>query len=63
MKEWTVISMFSGCGGMDLGFIGGFNFLKYSYGLNPFKIIWANEISSAACRTYRAICQSQLMLL
>jgi DNA (cytosine-5)-methyltransferase 1 len=54
MKEWTVISMFSGCGGMDLGFIGGFSFLKYGYGLNPFKIIWANEISSAACRTYRA---------
>ena len=54
MKEWTVISMFSGCGGMDLGFIGGFSFLKCGYELNPFKIIWANEISSAACRTYRA---------
>lgn len=53
MKEWTVISMFSGCGGMDLGFIGGFSFLKCGYGLNPFKIIWANEINSAACRTYR----------
>ena len=53
MKEWTVISMFSGCGGMDLGFIGGFSFLKYDYELNPFKIIWANEINSAACKTYR----------
>lgn len=54
MKKWTVVSMFSGCGGMDLGFIGGFSFLKYGYGLNPFKIIWANEINSAACKTYRA---------
>lgn len=53
MKEWTVISMFSGCGGMDLGFIGGFSFLKYDYELNPFKIIWANEINSAACKTYK----------
>ena len=53
MKKWTVISMFSGCGGMDLGFIGGFSFLKYDYELNPFKIIWANEINSAACKTYK----------
>jgi DNA (cytosine-5)-methyltransferase 1 len=28
----TVISLFSGCGGMDLGFVGGFDFLG-SYSL------------------------------
>jgi len=49
----SVISMFSGCGGMDLGFIGGFNFLGKTYGKNPFHIVWANEISPAACSTYR----------
>lgn len=49
----TVISLFSGCGGMDLGFIGGFDFLGQTYPKTGFKIIWANEISEAACKTYR----------
>lgn len=52
-KPMTVISLFSGCGGMDLGFIGGFDFLGHKYSKTGFKIIWANEISSAACKTYR----------
>lgn len=38
----SVCSLFSGIGGIDLGFIqAGFN------------IAWANELDSAACRTYR----------
>lgn len=49
----TVVSLFSGCGGLDLGFVGGFKFLGKQYGQNRFDIIWANEINSAACRTYR----------
>lgn len=52
-KPLKVISLFSGCGGMDLGFIGGFNFLGTEYKKTGFKIIWANEINSAACKTYR----------
>ena len=52
-KPLTVISLFSGCGGMDLGFVGGFSFLGQEYQKTGFKIIWANEISAAACRTYR----------
>lgn len=52
-KPLTVISLFSGCGGMDLGFIGGFSFLGEEYQKTGFKIIWANEISPAACKTYR----------
>lgn len=52
-KPITVISLFSGCGGMDLGFIGGFEFLGRQYQKTGFKIIWANEISAAACKTYR----------
>ena len=52
-KPITVISLFSGCGGMDLGFIGGFDFLGKTYSRTGFKIIWANEISAAACKTYR----------
>lgn len=49
----TVVSLFSGCGGMDLGFVGGFDFLGKHYGKTGMKIIWANEISPAACKTYR----------
>lgn len=52
-KPITVISLFSGCGGMDLGLIGGFDFLGEEYKRTGLKIIWANEISSAACKTYR----------
>ena len=51
-KPMTVVSLFSGCGGMDLGFIGGFEFLGHIYSKTGFKIIWANEISSGACKTY-----------
>lgn len=49
----TIVSLFSGCGGMDLGFVGGFDFLGTHYEKTGFKIIWANEINSAACKTYR----------
>jgi DNA (cytosine-5)-methyltransferase 1 len=49
----TVVSLFSGCGGMDLGFMGEFEFLGKTYKKTNFKIIWANEINAAACSTYR----------
>lgn len=48
-----VVSLFSGCGGMDLGLIGGFDFLGQHYPKTGFEIIWANEINPAACKTYR----------
>lgn len=51
-KKFKVISLFSGCGGMDLGFAGGFSFLGKRYAKNPFDIIWANDFNEAACRTY-----------
>ena len=50
---FEVISMFSGCGGMDLGFLGGFEAFGRYYDRMPFKIAWANEHNEAACRTYR----------
>jgi len=39
LKRFKVISLFSGCGGMDLGFKGGFDFLGNRYSENPFEII------------------------
>lgn len=50
----SVASLFSGCGGMDLGFMGGFDFLGKHFGKTGFEIVWANELSPAACKTYRA---------
>jgi len=52
-RIYTVVSMFSGCGGMDLGFTGGFEVFGRRYRSLPFEIIWANDISGAACKTYR----------
>jgi len=51
-QKIKVISLFSGCGGMDLGFTGGFEFLGKRYAKTPFDIVWANDFNEAACRTY-----------
>lgn len=50
---YSVVSLFSGCGGMDLGFRGGFEVFNTSYSRLPFEVIWANDLSPAACRTYK----------
>ncbi|MDA8325408.1 MAG: DNA cytosine methyltransferase [Nitrospiraceae bacterium] len=52
-NRYRVLSLFSGCGGLDLGFCGGFDFLGRHYEKTLFDIVWANDISNAACRTYR----------
>lgn len=52
-SRYAVVSLFSGCGGMDLGFKGGFTIFGRRYAKLPFDIVWANELNEAACRTYR----------
>jgi len=52
-ERLKIVSLFSGCGGMDLGFTGGFEFLGRRYDALPFQVVWANDIKPAACRTYR----------
>lgn len=52
-REKRVVSMFSGCGGLDLGFLGGFKYLGRIYDRLPFRIIWANDNNESACETYR----------
>lgn len=52
-KSYTVVSMFSGCGGMDLGFTGGFEIFGRRYRSLPFEVVWANDSNGAACKTYR----------
>ncbi|AOZ77266.1 cytosine methyltransferase [Clostridium pasteurianum DSM 525 = ATCC 6013] len=53
-RRFTILSLFSGCGGLDLGFKGGFTYLHGNYERNNFDIIWANEINSQAVETYRS---------
>lgn len=53
LKKHKVISLFSGCGGMDLGFRGDFEIFGREYDALPFEIVWANDINAAACRTYK----------
>ena len=50
---YKVVSLFSGCGGLDLGFTGDFTFLGKRYAKNPFDIIFANDIFPQAVETYR----------
>ena len=49
----TVVSLFSGCGGLDLGITGGFEFLDKIYQALPFNIIAALDNSKDAIDTYR----------
>ena len=53
-QKFSVVSMFSGCGGMDLGLLGGFEFLGKRYTKQPFKIVWANDLNRYACDTYHS---------
>lgn len=50
--DYQVLSLFSGCGGLDLGFQGGFRFLNKTFVKNNFQIVWANDINKNACQTY-----------
>jgi len=49
----NIISLFSGCGGFDLGFIGGFDYLGKHYSETGHKVIFANDVDKNACSTYR----------
>ncbi|MCL5444374.1 DNA cytosine methyltransferase [Lactobacillus johnsonii] len=51
-KKYNVVSLFSGCGGMDLGFKGNFQYLNKDYPANPFNLIFANDIFKQAADMY-----------
>lgn len=48
-----VVSLFAGCGGMDLGFLGGFTHLGQLFEALPFDIVAAIDNSKDAVETYR----------
>ena len=49
---WTVASLFSGCGGCDLGITGGFSFNNKRYKKLPFELIYASDIDIKALNTH-----------
>lgn len=52
MKKYKVVSLFAGCGGSDIGVVGGFNYLNRRYSQLPFEIIHASDYDIAAVETY-----------
>lgn len=53
-KKLNVVSLFTGAGGMDLGFKGGFEYLGTKYNEQPFKLVFANDIFTQAADVYEA---------
>jgi DNA (cytosine-5)-methyltransferase 1 len=49
----SVLSMFCGCGGLDLGFLGGFRYLGEYFPCLPFNILDAIDNDAGAIDTYR----------
>lgn len=54
VKPLNVVSLFSGTGGMDLGFKGDFDYLGTHYGSQPYKVVFANDIFKQAADVYEA---------
>lgn len=51
-KKLNVVSLFSGVGGMDLGFRGNFDFLGTHYPEQPYNLVFSNDIFEQAADVY-----------
>lgn len=51
--HWTVTSLFSGCGGLDLSFLGGFEYLSSRYPRLPFDVLDATDNAPDAVACYQ----------
>jgi DNA (cytosine-5)-methyltransferase 1 len=52
MEKLRAASLFCGCGGTDVGLLGGFEFLGKEYQSNNTEIVYANDIDSNACAIF-----------
>lgn len=52
IKKLNVVSLFSGVGGMDLGFRGNFDFLGKHYSEQPYNLVFSNDIFQQAADVY-----------
>lgn len=53
-KQYKIASLFSGCGGLDLGALGGFKFQGHFYERLATKIVFANDIDVDATTCYNS---------
>jgi len=53
VESLKVASLFCGCGGTDVGLLGGFDYLGKRYPKNPIKIVYANDIEESACTIFK----------
>jgi len=51
-EKYDLVSLFTGCGGMDLGFKGDFSFNEEYYSSRKFENVFANDIMQDACKTF-----------
>lgn len=54
MEKLTTVSLFCGCGGMDYGLLGGFDYLGNHYSSLPFEIVYAVDNDKYAIEIYNA---------
>ena len=54
LETIKVASLFCGCGGMDLGIQGDFNFLEKQYPKLPFEVVYAADNDSYATQIYNS---------
>ncbi len=59
MAKLRVASLFCGCGGMDLGLLGGFTYLGKEYKENPFEIVYSIDNDPYCTQIYNANFQHQ----
>ncbi|MBU0459908.1 MAG: DNA (cytosine-5-)-methyltransferase [Nanoarchaeota archaeon] len=52
MGRLKVVSLFSGCGGTEVGLLGGFSFLNKSFKKHPLSVVFANDNEQSACNIY-----------
>lgn len=53
-KKLKIASLFSGCGGLDLGFSGGFSFYGKEFHRLPTEIVFANDFDKDASTCYNS---------
>ena len=52
MEKIKVASLFCGCGGMDLGVLGGFSYLGKEYKAHPFEIVYSVDFDEYCTKIY-----------
>lgn len=62
MGRIKVASLFCGCGGMDLGIIGGFDFLGINYPRSTFDIVYAADNDKYCTQIYNANFERQCLV-